>query len=130
MCTVEIENAAGEHVVSLTKKGYAVWRRAMKGPVGFAISLGGDEVLITSRAEMKRLPPGSHTGKLVRKTTIPIECKAELRGCDLWKAMCMRTQCNLFTRVLLSSLAPAGSSRGYRQAWVSQVQLCGGLRWR
>ena len=89
-------------MVSLTEKGFAVWRRAMKGPVGFAISLGGDEVLITSRAEMKRLPPGSHTGRLVRKTAIPIECKTELRGCDLRKALCMRTQ----------------------------VQLCGGLRWR
>lgn len=87
MCTVEIQNAAGEHVATLTEKGFAAWRRAMGGPVGFALSLEGDEVLVTSRAEMKRLPSGNHTGKLVGRAAIPAECKTELRGCDLWRAM-------------------------------------------
>ena len=87
MCTVDIHNAAGEHVVTLTEQGFAAWRRAMKGPVGFALSLQNNEVLVTSRAEMKRLPPGHHAGKLVRKAAIPVECKSEIRGCDLWKAV-------------------------------------------
>ena len=87
MCTVDVESAGGERVATVTEKGFTAWRRAMGGPVGFAISLGGHDVLITSRAEIKRLPPGSYTGKLVRKTAIPIECKRELRGCDLWKAV-------------------------------------------
>ena len=85
MCTVDVESAGGERVATVTEKGFTAWRRAGGGAVGFAIPLGVHDVLTTSRAEMKRLPPGSHTWKLVRKTPIPTECKTELRGCDLWK---------------------------------------------
>ena len=54
--------------------------------VGFIVKTADSEILVLTRGDMRRLPPGSFDAELVRRCAIADpSLKKQLRGSDVWK---------------------------------------------
>ena len=54
--------------------------------VGFIVKTADSEIIVLTRGDMRRLPPGSFDAELVRRCAIADpSLKKQLRGSDVWK---------------------------------------------
>ena len=87
MTSVEVQSKSGD-VETVTPESFAAWTRRAGKSVGFVVKTADSELIVLTRGDMRRLPPGSFDAELVRRCAIadPL-LKKQHRGCDAWRGV-------------------------------------------
>ena len=93
MATVAVRANDEDRETSITHENFRSWKRKHGRDTAFVVQMpGADEeddrgVLVRTFGELKLLPAGSYSARLVRRCEVPEAAKKDLRGSDLWKCV-------------------------------------------